>query len=345
MSSSEMLQQAVQAFQAGDRERARKLLGQVISVDPKNETAWYYLAAAQDDLLKRRDYLQRVLELNPMHEKARQQLDKLNAQLEAQAANIPDPFASTTVGDTPQREGGTPIRPLSGDANAPGAATRGGFLLPVSIPGAPPQVDPSFAVRDAWAMFLRGVEILQRKPGVYETEANHATWWRFWLLATFTCVAAAFITFIENLALSFLPQSFISPVGAFLGLLLYVPMQLVILYAAVWTSHWWAKRNGGTAPLYQHAYVAMLAWAPAMAIAALVSLVFGVIGFGGGLIVLVAEVYALYIMGFGFQMLYNFTEPNTRWITSVFFFLGLFGAGIVLGVFVGLLGAGSLLFF
>src|SRR5436190_3081679 len=76
----DLLQEGIAAFQAGDRPQARELLLEVIKVDPENEQAWYYLAACETDPAKRKQYLEQVLEINPMNTKAREVLDRIKSR-------------------------------------------------------------------------------------------------------------------------------------------------------------------------------------------------------------------------------------------------------------------------
>lgn len=48
MSSSEVLQRAIQAARAGRRVEARDLLIELVEVDPRNEMAWMWLSGLVD---------------------------------------------------------------------------------------------------------------------------------------------------------------------------------------------------------------------------------------------------------------------------------------------------------
>ncbi|MFN8527285.1 MAG: hypothetical protein U0670_01585 [Anaerolineae bacterium] len=79
-SEVELLRSGVAALQSGNREGAIQALSQVVDLNPYNEQAWFYLAAADTDPFMRKRYLERVLELNPNNAKARDILDKLIAK-------------------------------------------------------------------------------------------------------------------------------------------------------------------------------------------------------------------------------------------------------------------------
>jgi Tfp pilus assembly protein PilF len=72
-----LLRTGIQAAQSGNKAIARRILEQVTEQDPRNELAWIWLASIADSAAERRTYLQKVLEINPQNERARQALEKL----------------------------------------------------------------------------------------------------------------------------------------------------------------------------------------------------------------------------------------------------------------------------
>jgi tetratricopeptide (TPR) repeat protein len=322
--AQELLNQGIAAFQAGDRQQAREIFHQVTAEDPHNETAWYYLAAAEDDPALRRVYLERVLAINPQHERAREVLQRLNAE----SAPPPPPRAGSS------EPRGTPIRPLSGDGAAiPGEATTGGFVMPLSIPGAPARVGIVEMIKDGWSIFMRGVEALQRKPGAYEGEVSKASWWRFWFFAGWVFVISAILNFIGLVRFNV--------VAALLGLVIFPLIQLAVLYAGVFVSYWWVSKDGGTrVPRYQHAYLIVLPYLSASLAGTLISTVLSLIGLGliGSLVAFALNIYALYLIALGFDSLHQFQDSNQKWITLAMFIVGSFIAGFVLAIVVGAIG-------
>ncbi len=65
------LEQAVQAIKSGNKSAGLVLLAQVIRSDPNNESAWIWMATAQDDPEKKKQSLERVLKINPANERVR----------------------------------------------------------------------------------------------------------------------------------------------------------------------------------------------------------------------------------------------------------------------------------
>ena len=66
----DLLQEGITAFQAGNRTKARELFTLVVEIDSNNERAWYYLAVLESDSTLRREYLERVVSINPQNQKA-----------------------------------------------------------------------------------------------------------------------------------------------------------------------------------------------------------------------------------------------------------------------------------
>lgn len=101
-SEMELFRMGVAALQAGNRENAVQLLSQVVDVNPFNEQAWFYLAAAENDPFMRKRYLERVLEINPANEKAQDVLTKVEAKLkQPKVTQQPPQTPHSQVRDTP----------------------------------------------------------------------------------------------------------------------------------------------------------------------------------------------------------------------------------------------------
>ncbi|MGQ9889795.1 MAG: hypothetical protein ACUVSX_15110 [Aggregatilineales bacterium] len=96
----EKLRLGIEAARRGDREAARLLLRQVLSADPRSESAWLWLASVVDSLAERRACLQNVLKLNPNNQRAREALSRLDAAV----AGRPAPPARRTPPQPAARE-------------------------------------------------------------------------------------------------------------------------------------------------------------------------------------------------------------------------------------------------
>jgi hypothetical protein len=214
-----------------------------------------------------------------------------------------------------------------------------GFKMPVEIPGAPEQITINQLVSDGVALLRTGLDILQRKLGVYEAEINQATWWRFWLIVVSGSIVIAIANAISSAILdarlaSLLGGAYrpgiLSPIIAFI---VGIPFAAIALYAAAYVSHQYASQQSSeVVPLVKHAHTVAVVVIPANVIGSLLALVLGVIGFGlGALVSLLISLYALFVTVDGIQMLYKF-DRNKAWITAAVMIVTSFIATLVLGL-------------
>jgi hypothetical protein len=77
-SADEVLQDAVQLCQAGNKQQAAKLLVSLLTKEPSNEQGWWLLAACVETPERQHDCLERVLRINPEHLGARMFLTRLD---------------------------------------------------------------------------------------------------------------------------------------------------------------------------------------------------------------------------------------------------------------------------
>jgi len=73
----QLFKQGKEAAKRGDRARAHELFRQAIEIDPYHEQVWLWLASVVESDEDRRVCFENVLELNPLHPTARQQLQRL----------------------------------------------------------------------------------------------------------------------------------------------------------------------------------------------------------------------------------------------------------------------------
>lgn len=93
-STEELLQKGIQAARARDFSTARPLLEQVVARDERNEVAWFWLAAVAQSPEEKRAHLAKVIEINPLNDRAKRLLDQLESRVSAPAE--PAPPAGTT---------------------------------------------------------------------------------------------------------------------------------------------------------------------------------------------------------------------------------------------------------
>lgn len=121
----QLTDKGIAAMRAGDHVRARTLLRQATQIDPTNQTAWLWLAGATSDFAARRDYLERVIALDPDNEAAREGLAEMGV-----AVAQPTPVSSPAPLDLP------PLFAPPADSSAGKATTR--LREPEPLPAPPP---------------------------------------------------------------------------------------------------------------------------------------------------------------------------------------------------------------
>lgn len=107
--ATELLREAMAAARADDRSRTRELLRQVVRLDSENETAWQWLAGVAESNLEATTCLEKVVALNPGHDRAKSALKVVRAQAGIEAAKGKDiPTAQRllklVVADDPNNE-------------------------------------------------------------------------------------------------------------------------------------------------------------------------------------------------------------------------------------------------
>ena len=75
-----LIEQALDFYKEGDKQRAGALLKEVIEYDPGHIDALYGLSLCTDQPEEKANYLKQILALNPNHAKAQQALSRLEAE-------------------------------------------------------------------------------------------------------------------------------------------------------------------------------------------------------------------------------------------------------------------------
>lgn len=111
-----LLNEAVEAIQAGDKARGRSLLVKFLQTEPQNELAWMWMTTVAATAQEHRYCLDKILEINPGNVKAREQL--------ARTAQAPAPIAqpAPTVPPAPPAAP-TPHRVSSASSGSPSAGS------------------------------------------------------------------------------------------------------------------------------------------------------------------------------------------------------------------------------
>lgn len=97
-----MLKDAITAARDGDYEQAQLLVADVIQSDPDNPQAWYLLSRLVDSDARRAAYLNKVLTLDPTHERARAEFAALPPEIITELAATGTPLAMEIPQPTPE---------------------------------------------------------------------------------------------------------------------------------------------------------------------------------------------------------------------------------------------------
>lgn len=98
------LQDAIAAVRSGETERAQILAAEVIQTNPDDANAWYLLSQLVESDARRAVYLNKVLSLDPGHERARAEYESLPIDASAVLGPVPTPVAEATAAPEPEVE-------------------------------------------------------------------------------------------------------------------------------------------------------------------------------------------------------------------------------------------------
>ena len=73
----ELLQMAIRTAKQGNAEAARNMFGRILTEDKRNERALMWMAKLSDSKAERRQWLEKVIDINPTNEIARDALRKM----------------------------------------------------------------------------------------------------------------------------------------------------------------------------------------------------------------------------------------------------------------------------
>ncbi|MBN1450911.1 MAG: hypothetical protein JW963_07845 [Anaerolineales bacterium] len=93
MDTSQQLRAAYETARAGDRPRARQIVKEILKVEPNNDAAWYLYARIAENRQRSIYCLEKVLEINPSHVRASQDLERFKTDSQGspppQRQNLP----------------------------------------------------------------------------------------------------------------------------------------------------------------------------------------------------------------------------------------------------------------
>ena len=75
-----LVREGIAAFKAGHRDEARVMLRRATELDPRNEDAWLWLSAVEDDVENQLICLENVIAINPKNTRALQGLELIQKE-------------------------------------------------------------------------------------------------------------------------------------------------------------------------------------------------------------------------------------------------------------------------
>lgn len=242
---NDLIEQGIAAYEASDIDKARELLAEGVKQQPENELGWLYLAKTQTDAALRREYLEKVLDINPDNIEVSAMLAMMHLE-----DDLPiDEPAPATAFKPP---------PLSTRPNIRLSASAG-FAIPPGIPGAPERltVEDLRATYEATAQ--QSVNVFMDKPGAVNLAALN--WWDLLLLTAtiglLTGIALVISQILDNVRQLNILSLFTIP-------LLTTLTSVIAVGAGCFLSHWYlATQADGKASLLSHSASLVAVWFPA----------------------------------------------------------------------------------
>ncbi|HLY27438.1 MAG TPA: hypothetical protein VKQ72_13930 [Aggregatilineales bacterium] len=340
-SSSSLIQQGIEAYRAGDRDGAVRLLTQAVQDDPQSEDGWLYLGAALSDPARQRQAFQRVLAINPNNEKAKNAIARLDAAAGGRSAGQSASDAASKFG----KQAGAAMGAAGTKMNDT-LSGKQAMKLPVQVAGAPESITVPYMIDLARTRIQQGIQIYTKQD--FEqivTAGQSATQWDSVFIAGVGAVAVGLATFLGR-EIGWVFGGFF---GGFGGLItpIFAGIIAIVAYAAgfagaVYASRWYLQNQNINVSLPQHSMYYAMVWLPLTLIAALMLFLSDAVGllilclFPIFIIVgIVLDIYGILLLKGAFDRLYG-TENNRGLITAV---IAIVGGAVARGVVSSILGA------
>jgi|GEM_PF-5407661 tetratricopeptide (TPR) repeat protein len=319
-----LVQNGIAAYKVGNKEEAVRLLGQALRENPNDETAWLYLGAALDDVDRKRQAFERVLQINPDNEKAKNALARLNASEPSSA-----PAGSGTTGGSSD----TPKRKMPMDSGE-------GFALPVEIEGAPARLTIPYIIETAQRRINQAVQIYTNRDfELIVNEAAGATMWDSVFIAGLGAVALGAAELVGRL-IGWPLGGFFGGVSGliwpFLAAIITIIATGVGFATAVYASRWYLQNQNINVSLPQHSMYYALVFLPLTLVSAVTTFLANALGL---LILCLAPIFLIvgiallvynwFLLKGAFDRVYG-TENNRGLITAAVAVIGGWvGSGVV----------------
>jgi len=260
--STPLVQQGIDAYKAGNKEEAVRLLSEAIRENGQDENAWLYLGAALDDPTRKRQAFERVLAINPNNERAKNALTRLSGGATA-------PAGATSSAPAPNM----PSKPKSGE----------GFKVPFEVDGAPDSLTIPYIMDTARIRAQQGIDIYTKQDyeQVVTAGANVTQWDSVFIAgvgAAAMGAAALFGKFIGFFLGGFFGGFGGLIIGPIVGAIIGVAATAAGFAAAVYASRAYLQNQGVNVSMPQHSMYYAMVWLPIILVNAALSFVANAIG-------------------------------------------------------------------
>jgi hypothetical protein len=339
LSTSPLTQQGIDAYKAGNKEEAVRLLSDAVRQNSQDEEAWLYLGAAIDDSTRKRQAFEKVLAINPDNERAKNALARLNTA----GASAAGSAASSANAAAARMSAGASA---AGDKAKAVWSGQQGFAVPGNIEGAPPTVTIPEIISNGRTRIMQGLNIYQNQD--YEqvvAAGQNATMWDSVSIAL-TGVLVVGLAVLVGRLIGYVLGGFAFN-NIFVGLL-YRPIfgaiaQMIVTAAgyagAVYASRFYLQNQNINVPMAQHSMYYAVIWLPMTVIGALFTFLANAflplacltlpVAIGLGL-------YGTYLLWKAFERVYG-KDGNRGLITAVAALIGSWAAAFVVSLVLGVL--------
>jgi hypothetical protein len=324
---SNLTQQGIDAYKAGNKDEAVRLLMQAVRENAQDENAWLYLGAAIDDQTKKRQAFQKVLAINPNNEKAKNALARLDAGA-----------TGASTGARPSQTAGDRVN-TTGDKMKNVWSGKEGFAVPGNIQGAPATVTVPELISNAQVRAKQAYGIYTKQDYEQIVAAGQtATMWDSVFIAGVGVVAMGAAELIGGLIgwplLGFSGGLF-GLLRPFLAAILSMIATAAGFYGAVYASRWYLQNQNINVSLPQHSMYYAMVFLPLTLVNAIITFISNSLG-----VLLLCALPILFVVGIAlliygwillkgaFDRVYG-TDNNRGLITAAIAVLGGWAASAI----------------
>ncbi len=339
--SSSLIQQGIDAYRAGDRDEAVRLLTLAVQEDPQSEDGWLYLGAALSDRQRQREAFQHVLAINPNNERAKNAIARLDA------AGPSGPSVGQSASDAAAKFG-QQARATMNDAGAKmndALSGRKDFKIPMNIPGAPQSITVPYVIDLSKKRIQEGIQVYTKQDFEQIVAAGqNATQWDSVFIAAVGSVAVGVATFLGG-EIGWLLGGFLGGIGGLFSPIFAGIVAIIATAAgfagAVYASRWYLQNQKINVSLPQHSMYYAMVWFPITLVGAVMTFLSSAVGLlivclfpiflivGLGLLI-----YGILLLKGAFDRLYG-TENSRGLITAVLAIVGGWFTHFVVGGILG----------